>query len=174
MRMIEKVFFFAVIRLLWYVRPKTSTRVAVWYFRKHGMRILGQPRYISAKAWFDSTDYSLIELHEGCTISSNIRLLTHDWSVDTVARGLGMVSSKAVGRVAGIKIGKATFVGTGSIVMPGASIGDFCIIGAGTVVRGEVSDYSVVIGNPCVRVSDSRQYIAKRFPGLLAIHADSM
>lgn len=40
------------------------------------------------------------------------------------------------------------WLGYGAIVCPGAQIGNGVIVGAGAVVRGDVPDFSIVIGNP--------------------------
>lgn len=50
--------------------------------------------------------------------------------------------------IAYVKIGDNTFVGAGAIILPKTTIGNFCIIGAGAVVKGNIPDYSVVVGNP--------------------------
>jgi acetyltransferase-like isoleucine patch superfamily enzyme len=47
-----------------------------------------------------------------------------------------------------IKIGKNVFIGMGAIIMPGTTIHDNVVIGAGSVVRGEIPTDSIVIGNP--------------------------
>lgn len=41
------------------------------------------------------------------------------------------------------------FIGAGAIILPQSKIGNYCIIGAGAVVKGTIPDYSVVVGNPC-------------------------
>jgi acetyltransferase-like isoleucine patch superfamily enzyme len=60
-----------------------------------------------------------------------------------------------------ISIGEFSFVGRNCILMPGVSIGKGCVIGAGSVVRGVIPDYSIVIGNPAKVVADSREYYTK-------------
>lgn len=49
-------------------------------------------------------------------------------------------------------IGHDVWFGYGAMVLPGARIGDGVIVGAGSVVRGTVPDYAVVIGNPAKTV----------------------
>ena len=50
-----------------------------------------------------------------------------------------------------IVIGKNVFIGSHSVVKGGANIGNFCVIGAGTIVEGvNIPDYSLVVGNPMV------------------------
>jgi acetyltransferase-like isoleucine patch superfamily enzyme len=126
------------------------------------MRILGMPNYLSSKVYFDGTDYSLIELNEGCTISSNVRILTHDWSLYTAGRGLGMKFGAPVGILRPVRIGRFVFVGMGSILLPGADIGDGTIIGAGSIVRGKIEGFSVASGNPAVVVGTTREFMERK------------
>jgi len=162
---IEKIIVFTLVKLIWPFSMKQATKLQIDFFKKYGMRMNGKARYISAKVWFDSTDYSLISLGNRITISSNVRILTHDWSLDTVHESIFICDTKdrPIGQTKGIEIGDYSFIGTGSIIMPGAKIGKNVIIGAGTVVRGTISDYSIVIGNPCKVVGDSREYCKKKF-----------
>lgn len=46
------------------------------------------------------------------------------------------------------------FVGAGAVILAGARIGDDSIVGALTVVRGDVPPGSVVVGNPGTVVAD--------------------
>ena len=97
------------------------------------------------------------------TISSFVRVLTHDWSLYTVAKAVGHFSDKPIGKIRGVSIGAYTFVGTGSIIMPGARIGRGCVVGAGAVVRGIIPDYSIVAGSPGDIIGDTRNHIAGQF-----------
>ena len=45
-------------------------------------------------------------------------------------------------------IGKNCEIGARSIILPGVTIGDSCIVGAGAVVTKDVPPNSVVVGNP--------------------------
>jgi maltose O-acetyltransferase len=47
-----------------------------------------------------------------------------------------------------IDIGSGVFIAAGSIVLPGARIGDEAVVGAGTVVDGEVPPGATAFGNP--------------------------
>ena len=56
-----------------------------------------------------------------------------------------------------VNIGTNSFIGAGAIILPGSSIGEHCIIGAGAVVKGNIPDFSIVIGNPCKVIGDTRK-----------------
>lgn len=145
------------------IRPGFATTVGIFFYGRMGMRFVGRPNYMSARINFDGTDYGLIEIHEGVTISSFVRVLTHDWSLHTVTKAMGYTSPTALGRTQGVSIGAYSFIGTGSIVMPGAQIGRGCLIGAGTVVRGQIPDFSIVVGSPGQIVGDTRDHAARQF-----------
>ncbi len=51
-------------------------------------------------------------------------------------------------RSAPVRIGRGTWVGERVAILRGSQIGRYCVVGANSVVRGEVPDYSVVAGVP--------------------------
>lgn len=48
-----------------------------------------------------------------------------------------------------VNIGKNVWIGGGSIILPGVSIGDGTTIGAGSVVTHDIPSRCVAVGNPC-------------------------
>lgn len=48
-----------------------------------------------------------------------------------------------------VHIGKNCWLGAGVIVLPGVTIGDNVVIGAGSVVTKDIPDNVVAVGNPC-------------------------
>ncbi|MFF5342563.1 acyltransferase [Streptomyces althioticus] len=51
-------------------------------------------------------------------------------------------------RMEPVEIGPGCWIGTGAVILPGASVGRNVVVAAGAVVRGEVSDHCVVAGAP--------------------------
>jgi acetyltransferase-like isoleucine patch superfamily enzyme len=47
-----------------------------------------------------------------------------------------------------VQIGAGSWIGHGSIVLPGARIGEHVVIGANSVVTGEIPSFSVAVGAP--------------------------
>ena len=48
-----------------------------------------------------------------------------------------------------VHIGKCCWIGAGAIIMPGVTIGDNTVIGAGSVVTKDIPANVVAVGNPC-------------------------
>lgn len=59
-----------------------------------------------------------------------------------------IISRDAAGRVGAVKIGRRCFIGGGAIILPGVTIGDEVIVGAGAVVHDDVPARCAVGGNP--------------------------
>jgi acetyltransferase-like isoleucine patch superfamily enzyme len=47
-----------------------------------------------------------------------------------------------------VRIGRGSFLGIGSVVLPGVTIGEQSYVGAGAVVSSDVPARTLVIGNP--------------------------
>lgn len=157
-------YIFRIFRLpIWFISMEKCTSFQYYCLKKMGLNFSGKPRYISAKVWFDGTDYSKIKLGKGVTISSNIRFLTHDWSLDTLYEGYYSEKLETpLGRIRGIDIGDYCFIGTGSIIMPGTILGKCCLVGAGAVVRGSFPEGSIIVGNPGTAINlNSFEYLKK-------------
>lgn len=57
-----------------------------------------------------------------------------------------------------IHIGKNCWLGAGVIVLPGISIGDNSVIGAGSVVTKDIPSNVVAVGNPCRVLRQINEY----------------
>lgn len=88
---------------------------------------------ISLKANLDKTYPSGIHIGQGTAVSFDAVVLSHD-----LLRGMHRHTH----------IGKYCAISARSIIMPGLTIGDHCVIGAGTVVTKDVPAHSLVVGNP--------------------------
>ena len=60
-------------------------------------------------------------------------------------------------------IGKGASIGANATILPGVSLGYYCMIGAGSVVTKDIPPYSIVIGNPArvigTTLENSKQYL---------------
>jgi acetyltransferase-like isoleucine patch superfamily enzyme len=142
--------------------PVLPQRVYMAWFisllRMAGMHI-GSPIYIAPDCYFDKTDYGLITIEDQVVISGFVIVLTHDFSLARVRDALaGKPCYPEVALVRGVRIGRNSFIGMRSILMPGTDVGANCIVGAGSVIRGEVPDNSIVVGNPAKVVGNSLEW----------------
>lgn len=55
-----------------------------------------------------------------------------------------------------VRIGDGSWLGHGTVVLPGATIGRHVVIGANSVVRGEIPDFCVAAGNPARIIRELR------------------
>ncbi|WP_288217802.1 DapH/DapD/GlmU-related protein [uncultured Fusobacterium sp.] len=101
----------------------------------------------------------LLSIGEYCKITSNVIILTHDYSRSVLRRVYGDV----VGEGRKTYIGNNVFIGMGSIILMGTHIGNNVIVGAGSVVSGTFPDNVVIAGNPAriIRTLDEHYKIKK-------------
>jgi acetyltransferase-like isoleucine patch superfamily enzyme len=64
-------------------------------------------------------------------------------------------------RVEKTVIGKRVFLGANAVILPGVTIGDDVIIGAGAVVTKDIPSNMVAVGNPARVVTTVEDYIKK-------------
>jgi maltose O-acetyltransferase len=83
-----------------------------------------------------------IEVGDGCRIGTGVQVLTADHPRDPALRRQGFESGKPV------RIGQNVWIGSGAILLPGITVGDDAIIGAGSVVTRDVPTGTTVAGNP--------------------------
>ncbi|MEZ5476987.1 MAG: DapH/DapD/GlmU-related protein [Thiolinea sp.] len=109
-----------------------------WYLRKfYGMKLAPDVR-ISLKARIDKTNPQAIEIAEETLVAFDSIILSHDFSTERHSGGSEYAT----------RIGARCFIGCASIIMPGVTIGDECIIASGSVVTKDVPAHSIVAGNP--------------------------
>lgn len=124
---------------MWLVGLRDSLLwLRTWYFRTlYGMNIAPDVR-ISFKARLDKTNPRCIEIGEKTYIAFDSIILAHDYAT---RRHGGSFEQKT-------RIGSNCFIGCGAIILPGITIGDQVIVGAGSVVTKDVPAHSIVGGNP--------------------------
>lgn len=106
----------------------------------------------------------LLKIGEYCKITEGVSILTHDYSRSVLRRKYGEILAEA----RPTQIGNNVFVGMKSIVLMGATIGDNVIIGAGSVVAGNIPDNCVASGVPAKVICTLDEYYEKRKNSLLS------
>lgn len=90
-----------------------------------------------------------------------IRAGNHDYSFSELPfqqRGHCAKKIQYGGKIYSIVIEDNVWIGRGATILSGAHIGKGSVIGAGAVVKGDIPEYSIVIGNPAKVVSNRKKY----------------
>lgn len=91
-----------------------------------------------------------IRIGDGCLISQYVSIIA---SGHGLARGAFMRDQPWDMARRGVTIGADVWLGAGSTVLPGVSIGEGAVVAAGAVVNRDVAPYTIVAGVPAVPVS---------------------
>ncbi len=86
----------------------------------------------SVKGQIDGVNPHLVTIGKHCVVGSRAALLTH-----CPIRGAKPVV-----------LGNYVWIGYGALVLPGVTIGDCCVVGAGSVVTRDVDARTIVVGVP--------------------------
>jgi acetyltransferase-like isoleucine patch superfamily enzyme len=108
-------------------------KIRRYYLVKCWGHDLGKDCEISFTAKLDRTYPQGVHIGDETIVTFGAVILTHD--------GIN-------NRQLDTWIGKRCFIGARSFIMPGVRVGDNSIVGAGSVVLGDVRSGSIVMGNP--------------------------
>lgn len=116
-----------------------------------------------------------IKIEEGCQITNFISITTHSShnSIRLYGREYTQTKNHIGYQKGGIHIGKYTFVGPHSLIMPRSHIGKGCIIAAYSYVDGVYPDFSIIKGNPAIVVGDTRVHdeeLIQKYPELKSLY----
>ena len=94
--------------------------------------------------------------YESVTIEDNVVLGPNVTIMDSsghplMCRGNGDEASRISS--APVLIKSHAWIGMGSIILKGVTIGSNAVVGAGSVVREDIPDYAIAYGNPAKTVS---------------------
>ncbi len=121
------------------------------YFSQHGVKI-GENCAIFSD--ITTPESYLITIGDNVTISNDVQFITHDNCIDR------LISEKC--DVFGeIVIGNNCFIGARSIILPGVTLGEKTVVGAGSVVSKSFQGDVIIAGNPAKVIGNVNQYLDK-------------
>lgn len=106
---------------------------------------VGESTWIGPNVLLDGSGGRLVIGHH-CSISTGVHIYTHDTVLWSLSMGV------APRHTAPVRIGSGCHVGAQSVVAAGTVIGDQCVIGANSFVKGELSDRTIAAGSPAVPI----------------------
>lgn len=128
------------------------------YYKKAGITIGNNFRLFDVDNTFiDTQNPKLIKIGNNVMISRGVVILTHDYSWAVLAN----VYNRMYGNTGTVQIGNNVFIGMNTIILKNTKIGDNVIIGAGSIVSGELESNSVWCGNPAKKVMTLEEYNQK-------------
>ena len=115
-------------------------RIKRQFYRMRGSNI-GKNVDISMGVFMEESFPHLILIEDNVQIGPNVLILTHDSSKHCINPEIPLTVKKVI-------IKKNSYIGAGAIILPGITIGEQSIIGAGTVVTKDIPPFSIVKGVP--------------------------
>jgi acetyltransferase-like isoleucine patch superfamily enzyme len=106
-----------------------------------GRLAVGQGTWIGPYVILDASA-SELSIGAWCSISTGVHIYTHD-SVTWALSG-----GKRKARIAPVRIGDCTYIGSQSVIPAGVTVGRQVVIGANSFVNRDVPDRTIVAGSP--------------------------
>lgn len=125
------------------------------YARYLGVQLGENVHFYGMKPGMFSTEPWLITIGDNTHITSGCQFITHDGGTLILRK-----HEPSLEITAPIKIGKNVYIGMNSMILPGVSIGDNVIVGAGSVVTKNLEPDAVYAGVPARRVKTLSEYLA--------------
>lgn len=91
----------------------------------------------------------LITIGDNTTLT-DVKILAHDASTN---KQLGFT------KIGKVSIGTNCFIGAKTLILPGVTIGDRVIVGAGSVATKDIPSNTVAVGNPCRVIKSYDEYM---------------
>jgi len=129
----------------WVVLNRISMQLRPWLWKLTGVKITGKVN-IAYDVYYDVNCANMIIIEEGVWITPRVTLLCHRRDVSLYYHGddynkLPYIFGKIV-------LKKGCSIGIGSIILPGVTVGEGAMIGAGSVVTKDIPAWTVAVGNP--------------------------
>jgi acetyltransferase-like isoleucine patch superfamily enzyme len=119
-----------------------ATRAAL--HRRRGVNV-GSRVFIGTEVFIDDAVPSSVTLEDDVTVIAQTTILGHTYYPRHFHRLLGGEETRADLRTT---IRRGAYLGLRSTILAGVTVGEFAIVGAGSVVTGDVPPYTMVAGVP--------------------------
>ena len=103
-------------------------------------------------------DGAKVEFGDNVFIAPNCVFSTAGHAIDAEQRGKGLEIALP------IKVGNNVWFGANVSVLPGVTIGDNTIIGAGSVVNKDIPSGVIAVGNPCRGIREITEKDKEKYP----------
>lgn len=135
----------------WLLSPFLPRRVRPWVLKRIGCHV-GKGCFIGDNVRIDAGHSDMITLEDGVSVAGGTRLLCHqrdftDYFVGSDYMKLGYTIKPIV-------LKKGCLIGMESFVMPGVTVGEGAIVGAGSLVTKDIPAWTIATGRPAKVVKE--------------------
>jgi serine acetyltransferase len=119
--------------------------------RLRGVRLLDPgTTWIGVRTLIDNKFPELVTIGANVTISFDVAIITHIDPPNTMRKYVPQVQRP-------VAINSNVFIGARATLLPGVTVNEWAIVGAGAVVTRDVPKYAIVAGNPARQIGDIRE-----------------
>lgn len=141
----------------------THTRISNTSFIDHPENlVLGENVFIGHFNFLEASNGITIE--EGCQLTTYINMTSHSshMAIRLYGKNYHQPNHEVYER-GSIYIGKYTFIGPHSTIMPKTKVGKGSLIAAYSYLKGEYPDFAIISGNPAKVIGDTRSLDERQF-----------
>jgi acetyltransferase-like isoleucine patch superfamily enzyme len=138
------------------LNPSQKAKLKIKLIKQMGVNV-GEGCEIYHNVTFGSEPY-LITIGDNVRITRGVTFVTHDGGMWTLRKMNLLEEGDMFGR---ISVGNNVHIGLDTIIMPGVTIGDNCIIGCGAVVTKDIPNNSIAAGVPARVIKSIEEYYEK-------------
>ncbi len=131
------------------LEPINPRMLRPFLLRRMGAKV-GRDVFIGDHVIFDLGHADLIILDDYAHVTGGCRLLCHQRNLSGYYQGDN--AAKFPYRLGQIHIGKGCMIGMETMIMPGVTIGEGAIVGAGSLVTKDVPAWTIATGRPAKAV----------------------
>lgn len=117
--------------------------IRVALYRAMGVGI-GRNVFVGLDTWLDDQFPELIEIEDDVTISFRVTVVVHD----DARRMNAVIPGAGDGTVAPVRLKRGCYLGAGCLILPGVTVGERAVVGAGAVVTRDVPPGKLALGVP--------------------------
>jgi acetyltransferase-like isoleucine patch superfamily enzyme len=125
----------------------------VGYARSIGVTVGRDCRLLGLDRGTFGTEPYLVRLGDHVSLTNGVRFVTHDGGV-----WIFRADHPEIDVISPINVGSNVYFGYYSMILPGVTIGDNCVIGAGSVVTRDIPSGTVVAGVPAKPIRTVEEY----------------
>jgi acetyltransferase-like isoleucine patch superfamily enzyme len=128
---------------------------------REGSLVLGDLCYIGDRVIFSIASQTTVE--EGVLFAHGSQVFDNDSHPMNLQERINHMTQILLGHKSKmsftiasrpIRIGAYSWIGMNAVILKGTSLGRNCIVSAGSIVRGEFPDNSLIAGNPAIRIGE--------------------